>query len=278
MEIMLLAVTVVSLLLALVMSVIAWRLSKENRVRSASRIAALAAAAADERPLVAERPAVIVPPSDRVAQQPLERPVSASEPRQAPWRSPGYRSRPAVEKRPVPGSPATDDSDAVGERFLGSATTQPVSGGRQRGLAVAASILFVVLVAAGYFAIFDEKANTTAVAQQATESPLELISLGHQRRNSSLSLTGLVRNPRGGQPVEQLAAVAFLFDREGRFVTSARADVDFRMLAPGDESPFVIKLEAPATVARYRVSFRTDAGVVPHVDRRGQEPIARELP
>jgi hypothetical protein len=54
--------------------------------------------------------------------------------------------------------------------------------------------------------------------------------------------------------------------------------VDFTQLAPGDESPFVIRVDAPTNVARYRVSFRTDAGVVPHVDRRGQEPIARDLP
>ena len=52
-------------------------------------------------------------------------------------------------------------------------------------------------------------------------------------------------------------------------------DIDFVTLSPGDESPFVSAGDAPASVARYRVSFRTEAGVVPHVDRRGQEPIAQ---
>ena len=55
----------------------------------------------------------------------------------------------------------------------------------------------------------------------------------------------------------------------GTFVTSSRANVDFLKLGAGDESPFVVSLDAPATVARYRVSFRTDDGVVPHIDRRG---------
>ena len=58
------------------------------------------------------------------------------------------------------------------------------------------------------------------------------------------------------------------------FLASARANVDFLKLSPGDESPFVIDVEAPANVARYRVSFRNDAGIVPHVDRRGQQPLA----
>ena len=55
----------------------------------------------------------------------------------------------------------------------------------------------------------------------------------------------------------------------GTFVTSSRANVDFLKLGAGDESPFVVSLDAPPTVTRYRVSFRTDDGVVPHVDRRG---------
>jgi predicted nuclease with RNAse H fold len=87
-----------------------------------------------------------------------------------------------------------------------------------------------------------------------------------------------VRNPGTGASLERLAAVIFLFDRQSAFVASARADVDFTKLAPGDESPFVVAVDAPSSVARYRVSFRNEAGVVPHVDRRGQEPIARELP
>ena len=71
-----------------------------------------------------------------------------------------------------------------------------------------------------------------------------------------------------------LSAVVFLFDRMGTFITSSRANVDFLKLGAGDESPFVVSLDAPATVARYRVSFRTDDGIVPHIDRRGATPAA----
>ena len=72
----------------------------------------------------------------------------------------------------------------------------------------------------------------------------------------------------------------FLFDAQGGFITSARTGVDFRSLSPGDESPFVLAVDAPGNVARYRVSFRTDDGVVPHIDRRGdtQTPASGEVP
>ena len=50
---------------------------------------------------------------------------------------------------------------------------------------------------------------------------------------------------------------------------------DFLKLSAGDESPFVVSLDAPPTVARYRVSFRTDNGIVPHIDRRGAPIFGR---
>ena len=71
--------------------------------------------------------------------------------------------------------------------------------------------------------------------------------------------------------------MVFLFDRMGTFVTSSRANVDFLKLGAGDESPFVVSLDAPATVARYRVSFRTDDGIVPHIDRRGASAAAETV-
>ena len=113
--------------------------------------------------------------------------------------------------------------------------------------------------------------GTSAVAV-GPNSPLELVSLSHARQNERLAVSGLVRNPVNGKPVERLSAVVFLFDRTGTFVTSSRAHVDFLKLGAGDESPFVVSIDAPATVSRYRVSFRTDDGVVPHIDRRGDSP------
>ncbi len=159
--------------------------------------------------------------------------------------------------------------------FLGAgAAPQQDGGGRQRSLAIAAAVLCVGLL--GGLAWMMSGPRGTSAAAMGPNNPLELVSLRHERQNEKLAVSGLVRNPSSALPVERLSAVVFLFDRQGAFVTSARANVDFLKLGAGDESPFVVSLDAPATVTRYRVSFRTDDGVVPHIDRRGATPLAAE--
>lgn len=118
-----------------------------------------------------------------------------------------------------------------------------------------------------------ESAEIAAPAA-TTAAPLELISMRHTRNGDALTVSGLVRNPRAGTAVTRVAAVVFAFDREQAFVASARAPLDFTLLAPGEESPFVVTLTNVADVSRYRVSFRTDAGVVRHIDRRPQTQLA----
>ncbi len=122
-----------------------------------------------------------------------------------------------------------------------------------------------------------ERASATPAAVTASASasaPLELISMRHVREGNTLTVSGLVRNPSNGSAVARIAAVVFTFDREGSFVTSARAPLDFTTLQPGDESPFVVTIPNVGDVGRYRVSFRTDAGVVRHVDRRTPAQLA----
>lgn len=269
MDTLLLAITVVSLVVALVMSVTAWRLMRDEKQRSAARIAALSAAAADD-----------------VSDAPLPEFEIAPERARAPWAPAPVAAFDAIESADSPDwvslrmphekPDATVVSHAAG--FLGAVVEQRHSGGGQRSLAIAAAALFAVL-SGGLVWMMAGPEGTTPVAV-GPNSPLELVSLSHARQDHRLAVSGLVRNPVSGQPVEKLSAVVFLFDRMGTFVTSSRAQVDFLKLGAGDESPFVVSLDAPATVSRYRVSFRTDDGVVPHIDRRGESPapMAGERP
>ena len=106
-------------------------------------------------------------------------------------------------------------------------------------------------------------------------APLELLSLKHTQEGSTLTVSGLVRNPRTGAPQAQVFATAVLFGPDGNFLTSGRAALDFTSLAPGDESPFVIAVPVNGTVARYRVGFRApDGSVIAHVDRRADSTAA----
>jgi hypothetical protein len=258
---LLIAVTLVSLVIALVASVVAWRASQQEKRRSAARVAALAAAA--DVPVAAT--------SHTTLDQP---------PATAPWRSPAAAEAPALTltfastAAPAASPEAVPAAGAIqlNTGFLGAETRPQEAGGHQRWLAAAAAIVAVVL---GGFVVVRMNTNTRpAVAAQQASTPLELLSLRHEREGANLSVAGLVRNPAAALTVERVSAVVFLFDQQGQFVTSAKAPIDFLKLTAGDESPFVVKVAAPQSVARYRVSFRTDDGTLPHVDRRGEAPVA----
>ena len=105
-----------------------------------------------------------------------------------------------------------------------------------------------------------------APAVQQAQDALELLSMRHHRTGDVLTVTGLVRNP--GVAPGPITAVVFAFDRDGGFVASGRAPLEFATIAAGDESPFQVTIPDVKDVGRYRVSFRTTAGVVRHVDRR----------
>jgi len=275
MDILLLGITIVSLGVALVMSVAAWRLTRDEKKRSAARVTALslAANADDARPNVnpigfearTEKPIAKAPwapapfDSPAVATTPSASLRTVDMPLNQPSRAEVFRAEPAV-------------SHASG--FLGAEQVQRDSGSRQKSLAFAAVMLFVVL-SGGLMWMMSGPRGTSAAAV-GPNAPLELVSLSHERHTDKLAVSGLVRNPVSGKPIDHLSAVVFLFDKAGTFVTSSRANVDFLKLGAGDETPFVVSLEAPATVARYRVSFRTDDGIVPHIDRRGATPAPSE--
>jgi hypothetical protein len=106
-------------------------------------------------------------------------------------------------------------------------------------------------------------------ARGVSVETLELLSLHHAQEGATLTITGLVQNPRSGRRLEGITDTVFLFAPDGDFVGSGRAPLDFTRLAPGDESPFVVTIQVTGSVSRYRVGFRgSDGRVIGHVDRR----------
>ena len=275
MDIILLGITVVSLVVAFVMSMAAWRLMRDDKQRSAARVAALSVAASASDPVAgfvreAETPKPIAkapwsPP--RIVPTPVV-PTAVAPAVELPLNQPARIEPVRVIEPPVR---VSEPLITHASGFLGATEVQHDDGGRQKSLAFAAMFLFVVL-SGGLVWMMAGPRGTTPVAV-GPNSPLELVSLTHARQDKKLAVSGLVRNPASGKPIERLSAVVFLFDRMGTFVTSSRANIDFLNLGAGDESPFVVSLAAPATVSRYRVSFRTDDGIVPHIDRRQAETV-----
>jgi hypothetical protein len=162
------------------------------------------------------------------------------------------------------------------ERFFGTVEREePAS----RLPLFAAAGLIVMLGGALIFlnrSASDDHAAAT-VAQVAHTEPLELVSLGHAREVTLLTISGTVRNPATGLKLEGLTAVISLLDRNGALVSTKDVPLDYRALGPGEEAPFKISIPDPGAIARYRVSFRAGTDVVPHVDRRSDTKLASAL-
>jgi hypothetical protein len=204
---MLLVIAVVSLLLTIVMSSVAWRAAANERLRSAARVTMLAEA--------------------------------------------------------IHGASAGDGP------ALFTATQQPATPSR---LAVALTIgAFVVSagVALGVVLTVEARNARAGSTQPGEGAPLELVALGHEREGDRLIVRGVVRNPLAGQALGHLTAVVFVFGRDGEFLASGRSPIESSVLEPGVRSIFVVTIPHAASVERYRVSFRTEDRVMPHVDRRG---------
>lgn len=133
------------------------------------------------------------------------------------------------------------------------------------GFAMAVGIIVLVAMSSDRRATSAAEPPAAPTAQSAQE--LELLSMRHARAGDNMTVTGLVRN-RGEAASAVIMAVVFVFDRDGGFVASGRAPLEFARIAKGDESPFQVTIPDVKEVGRYRVSFRTESGIVPHVDRR----------
>jgi hypothetical protein len=119
-------------------------------------------------------------------------------------------------------------------------------------------------------------ALVTSIARDAgrdappPSAPLELLSMTHEREGAALTVTGVVR---GAGPFHEgpLEAEVQALNRNGG--VAAHGGVPL-VPAGGDEMQFRITIPEAPDATRYRVGFRTGAGVVRHVDRREAAPAA----
>ena len=239
----LLLVTLISLLLAVIMSVIAWRVAREERRRSEARVAALAADIHDAGP--GER--------DWDLRQSADAPVSVP--------AAGLFQTTQAERT----SPRFAAVIGIGVLVLGSA----VAGVLMLGNGSSAATAHVASGANSPNAAGPTNAAAARDSANATTPvPLELLALGHERDGDRLTVRGVVRNPASGREVDRVTAVVFLYNRDGGFLSSGRAAIQSATLVPGGESDFTVTVPGAGDVGRYRVSFRTEDLVVPHVDFR----------
>lgn len=230
------------------LAVVTARLLRQERRRSDARVRLLSGLAA------AAQPAIGAP-----VDTPMAPPVRL-EPR--------TRGRRAAASSAPPGTSAAAAPDLFG--------AAPARTGIPIGYVFAGAIAMAGAIALGFeWALPSTSApegdTLASVAAPAAPVPLSLVSLRHEQHagDGSLVISGVVRNPPGGAARDRLFAAASLLDGNGELIATARAPLDFTSLAPGDESPFVVRVAGAAGVARYRVGFRDATGAsVVHVDGR----------
>jgi hypothetical protein len=242
MDTTLVGVTLLSMMMAASLSVVVWRMLRDERQRSEARVIALSRLATGQRGTAnGERPR-----ANSDGPTAFELPL---------------HSGPVVTSSNLFTQP--EQATPWGHRFAVMAAL---------GLVVASVILFALTAT-------DRKAAArvapATAANAAVAAGLELVSLRDTRQADSLTITGLVHNPRGGAALRNITVTAYTFDDKGSFLASGRALIDVTALAPGDESPFVVSVPVTDTVARYRIGFRDEAGrVVAHVDKRRHASVA----
>jgi hypothetical protein len=290
MDLVLLTITVGSLGLALGLGIIGWKLLRHSGADTDARVEHLRAlASAEDAPEVP-----LVEDAIRMPEEPNLAPAHAVAHAR-------LTAEPTETVTPVPVRLSTfadevEEMDLEWDAPLGHlglsgssvehapaldaalfAPPAPTSAPTRR-LALVGAVALVMLGTAGTaYAVYRPQTLpshrvATDAAAPSTASPLDLLSLTQSiDPEGTFIVTGLVGNPPAGQSADRVMAVVYLFDRDGHYFATGRAGLDESALAPGGQSPFVVKIAHGANAARYRVGFRLlDGAVVAHVDKRGQ--------
>jgi hypothetical protein len=268
MDTTLVTVTLLSMGMAAALSVIVWRMLRDERLRSEARVLALA-----------QRSTPALAGASRPAPRDLRQGTRAGGPIRVEEHGTELEGRETRDLmlRATPAPAAA----MFAERAAASPWGNRLAVMAGLALVLASGILLALTARDRTGAEARPAAATGAAAQSgASTAPaigLELLSLRDARQSAALTITGLVQNPRGGAALSGVTVTAYAFDEKGSFLASGRAPIDVSALAPGDESPFVVSVSVPVTdaVARYRIGFRGgDGRVIAHIDKRQQAPVA----
>jgi len=216
-----------------------------------------------------------------------------TEARAAMLRQLAFEPEPALNERAFQAPIATSFEPSFG------ATVDRENPPSRRLMAVAVVVVFMAIGAGSVYGIYgSDNAGNAGLSRRSSEgvegetgatvsvgsdttvrkapkrgeaAPLELLSLSHRTEGDDFVVAGLVQNPSDGRPASSVMAVVYVFNAQGEYFASGKAPLEFAPLAPGAESPFVVRIPKTSGVTRFRVGFRAqDGSVVAHEDRRGQ--------
>lgn len=265
--------------LAIGLTIVLLRILRQERQRSEARVAALVTMSQPAAPsmrapapaMAFEQPPVRLEPKPRrtappAASQPLRREAALERPRAPRLNAASidiFRDSDSIDADAT-AAPALFDAPAPH-----AANNLLYIGAGAMALAVLIALSFGWAFSAGETPA-EETTASIATGTPAPAAPLSLLALRHEQgADGTLVISGVVRNPAEAAARQKLFAAASLVDANGTLVASARAPLDFTILEPGEESPFVVRVTGASGVARYRIGFRDAEGTtVAHLDKR----------
>ena len=223
------------------------RLRRDDRARSDARVAALAAAAG-KLPDMSDGPAAVL--------------------RDSP-------SMPQAETRGASSASPVDNVFTTQSLFADQPSPGRVHEDEWRRWSAAAAVMAIVLAAAAVaLTAGADRQGSTHPAAESAPAPLELLSLGHERRDALLVVRGSVRVPLDLESA-RIDVLVLVFDRGGQPLDSVRtAATPLRPAEPGAAAPvspaqaFSASIPDAAGVGRYRVRFQQGDRILHHIDRR----------
>jgi hypothetical protein len=96
-------------------------------------------------------------------------------------------------------------------------------------------------------------------AAAAAPAAMEISAVRATVESDFLQIAGAATN-RSGRPQKNLEVVTEFLDGEGRLLSVESALAEATVLAPGEETPFLVRAPRPEGAAAYRVRFRRLAG------------------
>ncbi len=225
--------TGLSLALAAIMSVVAWRASRAERRRSEARIVALSAEIHEAAPMASVAGS---------AGRRVEIGIRGEPPRRFPA-STASGPRTFMEDLPLRDALTSTKNPALGQELFARAQSDRTSSGVRLvavialGLFVVAAVAALVFVSGGALPSLPTAGHarraSAATARPPSGAPIELVGLSHERDGDRLTIKGVVHNPDAGVAIDGLEAIVSIYDRDGAVMTSAHAPLAQPVLGAG---------------------------------------------
>lgn len=143
-----------------------------------------------------------------------------------------------------------------GHEISKKAKTCPNCGANRRTTSILTKVLFVAVASFVWWAILsDSRPTSSAISQQGGPPLLELISFSCTQEHGYIFVTGEVKNI-SNESMKNVIAVGNFRTKEGQFVKSTDALLEYNPILPGQTSPFKSGGTTNPAITNCNVSFK----------------------